>query len=713
MTDSSSTDDSNAQTESTTSPHTAAHEQPIDTHTLPPTSEELFTDGPAMVFQWESTDQWPVRYASPNVESILGYTLAELTADDLPFAELIHPDDRARVREEVTTHSDATTEVFTHKPYRLITADGSIRWVIDYTQIIRSEETITGYRGFLVDITAQKEYERGVDRINEAVQELLHLESVPEILETVTETATALRQSTATRWFLYDDDGGLTVPSNVDTADRKSETPAFEPGPNEPWQAYVTQTPKTTDTLTVDGTALAGSQHAIFPVGEHGVVVVSTTDESFDDRTIRLGTVLAATAEAALDRTSRTQSLKKIAQTHRSEIEALENRLEWYQTVHEIQTAITNLTDPARAVEKLCQQLTTIDTVAGAWVGEFGPDHDNPYLVAAAGIPGGYLDAITATVEPVPAVEVLESTAPVTESQIPSRTDQPAWRRAALTHGFHSAASVPLIYGEILHGICTVYSTQPAAFEGPAQSILVDAGQFTGAALTRMNEHKRMAGEDHTEVSFDLHLGSESVCQTLADRLDTEITIKHITQRTENSHHIHCVIDDNQVTPDMVTTSVEQSDHIESVTPVVSADVDVYELIIVDDPVLAQITQIDAIFRSFIITGSGEKLVLAIANDQTTDVLAAHVRDIFPDAHLIAKTQSESTNTLPWLKSLPDELTDKQIDTLKTAYYSGYFDETREQTGSEIAESLGIAQPTFSNRLRSAQRNLFAALWDR
>lgn len=68
---------------------------------------------------------------------------------------------------------------------------------------------------------------------------------------------------------------------------------------------------------------------------------------------------------------------------------------------------------------------------------------------------------------------------------------------------------------------------------------------------------------------------------------------------------------------------------------------------------------------------------------------------------------------MPWAMLLAGTLTDRQRDVLKAASHAGHFDETRKRTGGEIADALGIAQPTFSKHLRAAQRNLLAAVWDR
>ncbi|MFC7195183.1 helix-turn-helix domain-containing protein [Halosimplex aquaticum] len=62
--------------------------------------------------------------------------------------------------------------------------------------------------------------------------------------------------------------------------------------------------------------------------------------------------------------------------------------------------------------------------------------------------------------------------------------------------------------------------------------------------------------------------------------------------------------------------------------------------------------------------------------------------------------------------TLTDELTDRQLEVLQTAYFGGYFDKPRGQTGSEIAAPMDISQPTFNTHVRAAQRKLCRQLFE-
>ena len=57
------------------------------------------------------------------------------------------------------------------------------------------------------------------------------------------------------------------------------------------------------------------------------------------------------------------------------------------------------------------------------------------------------------------------------------------------------------------------------------------------------------------------------------------------------------------------------------------------------------------------------------------------------------------------------KLADEQLAVLETAYSMGYFDVPRRASAQDVADELGIAQSTLSERLRTAERNLLALVY--
>jgi len=62
--------------------------------------------------------------------------------------------------------------------------------------------------------------------------------------------------------------------------------------------------------------------------------------------------------------------------------------------------------------------------------------------------------------------------------------------------------------------------------------------------------------------------------------------------------------------------------------------------------------------------------------------------------------------------ALAGQLTEKQLEVFRTAHFSGYFEWPRSSTAEECAEMLGIAQPTFSQHMRTVQRTIADCLFE-
>ncbi|MGH3127589.1 MAG: PAS domain S-box protein, partial [Gaiellaceae bacterium] len=97
-------------------------------------------------------------YTSPQIEPMLGYSVAEWTADPALFVECLHADDRERVlAAHERTH---TTGEPLHLEYRLHARDGHVVWVHDEARIIGDPQSGDPVlQGYLLDITARREAE--------------------------------------------------------------------------------------------------------------------------------------------------------------------------------------------------------------------------------------------------------------------------------------------------------------------------------------------------------------------------------------------------------------------------------------------------------------------------------------------------------------------------------------------------------------------------
>ncbi len=123
-------------------------------------ANDIINKSPAVAFLWKNAQNWPVEFVSENVEKLFGYTSSEFTSGKITFHEVIHPEDKERILNEVIQYSSKTDRQEFTQEYRIIDKAGNIKWMDDRTWIQRdSSGKITHYKGILLDITERKNAE--------------------------------------------------------------------------------------------------------------------------------------------------------------------------------------------------------------------------------------------------------------------------------------------------------------------------------------------------------------------------------------------------------------------------------------------------------------------------------------------------------------------------------------------------------------------------
>ncbi len=119
---------------------------------------QIINRSPVIAFLWRNEKGWPVDFVSENVRSLCGYSAKEFIHGQIPYSDIIHPEDLDRVKKEVQqAGQDIQKESFQHAPYRIKTRKGQVKWIDDNTYIKRDiRGRITHYQGVVLDITERQ-----------------------------------------------------------------------------------------------------------------------------------------------------------------------------------------------------------------------------------------------------------------------------------------------------------------------------------------------------------------------------------------------------------------------------------------------------------------------------------------------------------------------------------------------------------------------------
>lgn len=115
-------------------------------------------------------------------------------------------------------------------------------------------------------------------------------------------------------------------------------------------------------------------------------------------------------------------------------------------------------------------------------------------------------------------------------------------------------------------------------------------------------------------------------------------------------------------------------------------------------------TPIDRYFAD----GNTLRLVFHARDFDRLQTVVGEIRDRYPGVDIQrlvrAPTEGAARDTVFVDRG---QLTDRQLEVLRTAYEKGYFEQPREANATEVADELGITQSTFSEHLLSVQSKLF------
>ncbi len=116
-----------------------------------------------ILWQWKPEKGWPVIYVSHNV-SQFGYTQEEFINQDTLYSDFIHPDDRDELFQNSIENIYHRHDLYKQN-YRVVCKDGSIRWLDDYTTIVRDEhDKVVLVQGLTYDVTDNTLLEMDLDR---------------------------------------------------------------------------------------------------------------------------------------------------------------------------------------------------------------------------------------------------------------------------------------------------------------------------------------------------------------------------------------------------------------------------------------------------------------------------------------------------------------------------------------------------------------------
>ena len=133
----------------------AAHDRSQQYHDIALQLATLFRNLPGMAYRRNDAPGTPMTFVSEGYRALSGFPHSALSEGHKDWLDLVHPDDRVRVISGIE-NAFATGGAF-EVEYRIINADGDIRWMWERGRTVASEvEHQNHLEGFVTDITGQR-----------------------------------------------------------------------------------------------------------------------------------------------------------------------------------------------------------------------------------------------------------------------------------------------------------------------------------------------------------------------------------------------------------------------------------------------------------------------------------------------------------------------------------------------------------------------------
>ena len=482
------------------------------------------------------------------------------------------------------------------------------------------------------------------------------------------------------------------------------------------WEAFVTA--RLTETRFATNGHGETQRLVVAPLGKYGVLLTVIDDTSVSQPTVDFVEAVASTLSSALDRADREELLHRREETLTAQNQRLERVNRETELVREVTSFLVGVMDREAAFTGVCERLAggAPGPYEMAWVGEVDVATDEVAPVASAGDDEGYLDAITVSAGGGAhshgpgglAVDTLEPH--VVDDTLNDPPFDP-WRRAALNRGYRSVAAVPIVRDDTLHGVLSVYGDEPDAFDDLTVSMFEDLCESLARALSRIDRERSRTSDERVVMTFDL--GDSAPLIGVASALDATMLLTGVVDVGPDPRVYYAVEGaDADAVHDAIHTLPGRD------PTIVNDNRDgpgaFVEATATSESLVSHVADFGGSVERMEATPEGATATISLPVGTDVRQFVEAIERVVPGSSLSAKRRQEDpVRTLRDVEAeLNEALTDRQLEVLKSAFHSGYFESPREFTGGEIAETLGISQPTFHSHLRNAQRSLFERLLD-
>lgn len=588
--------------------------------------------------------------------------------------------------------------------------DGSRFWAdVTITAIYDDNGDLDGFTKVVRDMTERKRHEDRLASLKDLSSAFLVADSRQQVADTVIDSAASRLNLPVALVALYDDSTG-TLESVAATAAAESTLDADKllGAGGIAWEAFAEG-----DARSVSGDAdvglSGGDRIGIWPLGRHGVFVASM-DEDVVAPDRAFGGTVAASMQTALDSAERLQVVEEREVRLTDLTDQLERLRRINDAIRRINQVLVGASSRTEIEAAVCEELAEFEPCRFVCLSAFDPIDDTVAVREWAGEEQGYLDAVDVAAGPTGTAAKTREPQAVHETLSDPPLDP--WREAALAREFRSCLALPLVYGDSLYGVLTVFGDRPGLFDEKEREVLAELGDNIAHAVNAVESKQALVSDRVIELEFTT--SNEDVpFVELATETGGTFAFESVVPQPDG--RLKAFFRVREADREDVCRFLRRSMAVEDCQSIGDRDDGIlFSCLLTESAVVPHLLDHGAVPRELTAEPGTGKLVVELSREDDVRAFVETLEARFEDVELTGKREHERSQRTPteFHTAVEDSLTDRQLEVLKTAYFGGYFESPRASTGEDVSDLLGISQPTFADHLRTAHRKVLDLLFD-
>ncbi|ELY48884.1 bacterio-opsin activator domain-containing protein [Natronolimnohabitans innermongolicus] len=398
----------------------------------------------------------------------------------------------------------------------------------------------------------------------------------------------------------------------------------------------------------------------------------------------------------------------------------LRTRQDQLETLNQINTAVGQVIEtlveaPSRDTieHEVCDQLVDSELYCGAWIVERTGEGTVSYRTGA-GDAQRYLEAATddETTHERLVQRAIETGEVQTVRSIPTNESfsEPV-RAAARADDVGSAIAVPISHSDSIYGVLTVLAGREDAFSESERAGFSLLGETIGFTIMAVKSRQLLFADTVVELEFRID-GGDTFSFDLSESYDCTISLEWAGTTTSGRTVQYVTV--TGIDSETVLSAAGEHSSIEECRLIHGGgDSCTIEIRLAESGVRT-LANHGATIRDVTVEDGVGTCLIEVSQDANVREIAEALTVIYENTELVARREVDHPvrTAVERRNRILDQLTDRQLTTLRLAYYSGFFDWPRESTGEEIAEAMGVSAPTMHQHLRKGLKAVLNEFFD-